>query len=251
MQLKNSYYYFVKAIPKETCERIIELGTEKMEKLSSEGKDLEAFTYGEQQKGAKPSAAPQGDLSKQQLKEKGVTDVYVRDSKATWLNEKWLYDLVYPYIAEANIKAGWNFQYDYSESFQFTVYEPGGFYSWHSDGGSDHFSVYQRYIYGVTPIQQLHEDRLPEKWVTDHNMVGKVRKISMTLNLTDPEEYDGGDLMFDFGSHSENEQFHTCSEAREQGSIIIFPSFVTHCVSPISRGKRYSLVLWTLGKPFQ
>jgi PKHD-type hydroxylase len=79
--------------------------------------------------------------------------------------------------------------------------------------------------------------------------VGKIRKISLTINLNTPGEYDGGDLKFDFGEHAD-ERFYTCEEIRPQGSVIVFPSFMPHCVTPVTRGTRYSLVLWCLGRPF-
>ena len=82
-------------------------------------------------------------------------------------------------------------------------------------------------------------------------MIGKVRKISMTLNLNEPGQYEGGNLLFDFGHHQEGEQYYECKEMRPQGSIIIFPSFLPHCVTPLTKGIRYSLVLWCLGRPFK
>jgi PKHD-type hydroxylase len=83
-------------------------------------------------------------------------------------------------------------------------------------------------------------------------MVGKIRKISMTLNLNEPGDYDGGNLKFDFGRHVEGvDPFYECEEIRPQGSVVVFPSFVDHCVTPITRGTRYSLVLWCLGDPFK
>jgi PKHD-type hydroxylase len=82
-------------------------------------------------------------------------------------------------------------------------------------------------------------------------MVGKVRKISMTCNLNVPGDYDGGNLKFDFGHHTDGSQYHECEEIRPQGSIVVFPSFVDHTVTPITRGTRYSMVLWCLGKPFR
>jgi PKHD-type hydroxylase len=81
-------------------------------------------------------------------------------------------------------------------------------------------------------------------------MVGKIRKLSMTVNLTDETTYEGGDLMLDFGPHSAKGHYKI-SEAREQGTIIIFPSFLYHCVSPVTSGTRYSLVMWSLGDPFK
>ena len=40
-------------------------------------------------------------------------------------------------------------------------------------------------------------------------------------------------------------------EIKDQGSMIIFPSFLDHCVTPITKGTRYSLVLWSVGDPFK
>ena len=72
---------------------------------------------------------------------------YVRDSDISWLNDKWLYDIFHPYVHHANREAGWNWKWDFSESFQFTVYhgrkENGGFYGWHADGSSDFLSMYK------------------------------------------------------------------------------------------------------------
>jgi len=48
-----------------------------------------------------------------------------------------------------------------------------------------------------------------------------------------------------------NEQVITCKEAGSRGSIIVFPSFYQHKISPITKGVRNSLVMWTLGKPFK
>lgn len=251
MQLKNMYYYFSSAIPPETCSRIIELGNNRIQKLQEEGTSVEAYTFGEMQKGAHPNAAPQGDMTREEIKQKGINDIYVRDSKATWLNDQWIYDLVWPYVHQANHNAGWNWEFDYAESFQFTIYEPGGFYSWHKDGGSDHPSAWNRYLYGITPEPLKSENRLPNGYTTDNNMVGKVRKISLTINLNAPGEYEGGNLMFDFGPNCEGERYHECKEIRPQGSIIVFPSFLDHCVTPIEKGTRYSLVLWVLGRPFR
>jgi PKHD-type hydroxylase len=95
------------------------------------------------------------------------------------------------------------------------------------------------------------DGKLPEKYTTDPLMIGKVRKLSLTLNLNSPGDYEGGNLKFDYGFHSDGEQFHECEEIRPQGSVIIFPSFLDHCVTPVTAGTRYSLVLWSLGQPFK
>ena len=65
-------------------------------------------------------------------------------------------------------------------------------------------------------------------------MIGKVRKLSMTLNLNTPGEYEGGNLKFDFGPHNNvKNQFHECVEIRPRGSVIVFPSYVYHQVKPV------------------
>ena len=58
-------------------------------------------------------------------------------------------------------------------------------------------------------------------------------------------------LNFDFGPHNAGTRYHECVEIRPQGSIIVFPSYTHHQVTPVTRGIRYSLVLWSLGKPFR
>ena len=95
---------------------------------------------------------------------------------------------------------------------------------------------------GMSPIQKI-------KILTTQV---KIRKLSVTCSLSDPNDYEGGDLEFDFKQNAENEnpQKRICSEIKEQGSIVIFPSFVWHRVKPVTKGTRNSLVIWNLGKPW-
>ena len=251
MQLTNNYYWFKSVIDPDTCQRIINLGKYKIEQQKQRGESVEGTTFGDGEKGQMTEATAQGEKTKSQLAKEGVDKAYIRDSEVTWFNDSWMYDLIHPWVEEANKSAGWNFQWDFSESFQFTVYRPGGFYGWHRDGMSDHIGAYKRYIYGVTPEQPKANGKLPHHYAVNPKMIGKVRKISLTLNLNAPGEYEGGDLKFDFGEHSETGQFHTCEEIRPQGSVIVFPSFMPHCVTPVTQGVRYSLVLWSLGEPFK
>jgi PKHD-type hydroxylase len=112
--------------------------------------------------------------------------------------------------------------------------------------------AYKRYIYGVTKAPLKPDGNIPSGFTTYNKFIGKVRKLSMTINLCDESEYEGGDLKFDFGLHkSKSDRFHVCEEIRPKGSIVIFPSFVQHCVTPITKGTRYSLVMWTLGEPWK
>ena len=89
----------------------------------------------------------------------------------------------------------------------------------------------------------------------DPTMV-RIRKLSMTCQLTDGSEYKGGELEFDFRNydpHMRDESKHRiqCKEILPKGSIIVFPSFVWHRVKPVTSGTRYSLVVWHLGGPFR
>lgn len=253
MQLKNSYYYFKSALTPEQCQKIIELGESKMQDEIAKGNSVEAGTYGDEQKSAKPADAIPLNETPKSLMDVPIENTYVRDSQVSWLSEPWLYDLITPYIKTANQQAGWWWDYDYHEMMQFTKYNsPGGFYGWHKDGDSDKFGAYKRYLHGITETPLTKSGHPPFGYTENENMVGKVRKISMTINLNAPGDYEGGNLKFDFGMHSNRDsRFHECEEIRPQGSIIVFPSFIDHCVTPVTKGTRYSLVLWTVGAPWK
>tara|TARA_B100001094_G_scaffold304126_1_gene332800 strand:- start:7201 stop:7956 length:756 start_codon:yes stop_codon:yes gene_type:complete len=251
MQLQHSYYWFKEALDPDTCNKIITLGTNQLNLDNSKGINTNANTFGDSHKEAMPDAVSQGELSRAEIKDSNKQH-YIRDSKVSWLSDSWLYDLIYPFINEANAKSGWNFDWDCSEDFQFTVYDHDGFYGWHTDGVSDHSGVYKRYIKGITPTPLKPDGRVPNGYCDRNDIVGKVRKLSMTINLNKPGDYEGGNLKFDFGHHTEDGvRFYECEEIRPQGSIIIFPSFIPHCVTPVTKGTRYSLVLWSLGYPFR
>ena len=247
MHIENIYYYFSGIIPKETCQKILQLGINKIEKEKTLGIDTSATTFGNHHKQDKLNSIPLTDKSFEELKTD--SEIYVRDSEVTWFNEDWIYKLLRPYLDQANEAAGWKYDYDISEEIQFTKYGLNQFYGWHSDGSSDHIGKYKRFIPGISPERK---NGTPDHGYTDNvNMIGKVRKLSMTVNLSEPGSYEGGNLKFDFGPHSSNKRFYECTEIRPQGSIIVFPSYVHHQVTPVTKGTRYSLVMWTLGKPFR
>ena len=104
-------------------------------------------------------------------------------------------------------------------------------------------------MHGVTKNNE--DGSMPQEYTHNSNWVGKIRKLSMTINLNTAEVYDGGTLKFDFGPHAERDRYFECTEARKQGSIIIFPSYTYHQITPITKGIRKSLVLWVLGRPFK
>ena len=85
----------------------------------------------------------------------------------------------------------------------------------------------------------------------DPNFNKKIRKLSLTCNLSDPKDYSGGELQFQFRNSSDPTKIDTCSGLLPRGSIIVFPSHVWHRVTTVTKGTRYSLVMWSLGYPFK
>ena len=157
-----------------------------------------------------------------------------RNSDLVWLNDAWIYKELHPYVHEANRNAGWNFDWERSESCQFTKYKHNQYYDWHCDSW----------------------DKAYDKKDPNNPEHGRIRKLSMTCQLTDGSEYTGGELEFDFRNYDphmrdESQHLKKTKEILPKGSIIVFPSFVWHRVKPVTAGTRYSLVVWHLGKPFK
>ena len=249
MDTKIDYWVWNDLISKENCQKIINRGLEQLDLLKKENpKLIQATTFGDNHKSDTRKLSQQ-DLTKEQLAEKNIdeNDVYVRDSNISWLNDQWIYDLIFPWIRLANKRAGWNYNFDWAEPAQFTIYNKNQFYGWHSDGQNDIHSVKRRKIPGV--YDETHCDKslfTPEK-----NLVGKVRKLSMTLMLSDPKDYEGGNLKFDFGVHQKDRFREISGDQTTQGSMVVFPSHKYHCVTPVTSGTRYSLVIWFNGRPMK
>jgi len=209
MNLTNYYWYFQSAVPSRICDEIVRYSKSIQDQLATTG------GYGDPKK-----------LNQKQIKDLKKT----RNSDIVWLNERWIYKEVQPYVHEANASAGWNFQWDFSESMQFTQYKKGQYYDWHCDGWDKPY-----------PKQQGDPSS------------GKIRKLSVTLTLSDPKEYKGGELEFDFRNLDPDKKRNVrkCKEILPKGSLVVFPGFVWHRVCPVKKGTRHSLVMWNLGYPFQ
>jgi hypothetical protein len=267
MILPYSYWYFKSALSEEICDKILEVGITRMQdNIDKFGEKSIAATTGDfKQKDSPLRISTEKQLSIENmtatgLKRKGLTieDVYLRDSSVVFLKDNWLFNLIWPYIHEANKSAGWNFQWDFTEELQFTKYSPGQFYGWHADAGPSTYQEYDPKIHeqltdaNGKPMFDHEGNPLPSESFRTMNteMVGKIRKLSVTVSLSDPSTYKGGNLRFDFGPHSDGKRYHLCEEIRPRGSIIVFPSHVYHQVTPVTQGTRYSLVAWNLGNPF-
>jgi PKHD-type hydroxylase len=208
MNLINYYYYFTKALTPKFCNDVIQYGKQQQEQL------------------AKTGGFEKQNLSKEEIKNLKKK----RNSNIAWLNDQWIYKEIQPYIHEANKLAGWNFDWDFSESCQFTKYKINQYYGWHCDSWE-------------APYDNPNE-------IQKH---GKIRKLSVTCSLSDPSEYKGGELEFNFNNPEKlkKQNIRQCKEILPQGSICVFPSFVWHRVKPVKKGTRYSLVLWNLGYPYK
>lgn len=261
MNLLYYYWYFPGALPAEFCDKILELGiTTLHERKEKYGEKSVAATVGGWRERSEDKVIPLNELDIDQMNEKGVNpdQVYVRDSETVFFGFPELYDAIWPFIKEANKRAGWNFDWDYTEDFQFTKYGPGQFYGWHTDSSEKPYGLFDPKIHPYhknkdgTPYLDQYGEMVPDDHhlTTNPNFIGKIRKLSCTISLNDPSEYDGGNLKFDLGPHR-TDRYYECTEIRKRGSIIVFPSHLYHQVTPVTRGTRYSLVCWNLGNPFR
>ena len=139
--------------------------------------------------------------------------VGARKSDIVWIKEQWVYDLISPYMFTANEQAGWKYNITAAQDCQVTRYTKDGFYNWHIDGMGSHSEL---------------------------DGEGTTRKLSMSVILN--SDYEGGDL--------EMRDLENKIPRLEEGSIIVFPSFVEHRVTPVTEGIRYSLVIWFVGPPY-
>lgn len=117
------------------------------------------------------------------------------------------------YIDTANQSAGWGYSLSIQEPTQIGRYKSAdeGHYDWHMDS------------------------HVPKD--------GIQRKLSVSILLSDPSEFEGGELQF---KGIEDRKILT-----KQGSIVVFPSFIEHKVTPVTKGVRYSAVTWASGPSFR
>ena len=142
-------------------------------------------------------------------------DKSYRRGKVAWLEEEGISNILNAYVERANKDANWNFILDNKERIQFATYGKQDFYDYHRDCGI------------VAPFY---------------------RKLSITVQLSNPNEYEGGD--FKMKHLWGNKDLPMDPETKNRGTIIVFPSMIPHTVAPVTKGKRYSLVQWYSGPDF-
>ena len=139
-----------------------------------------------------------------------------RQSKVGWISlnpdTNWFYDKM-AWIARQLNSMFYRFDLSgFVEDMQFTIYDgEGDHYEWHIDAGPKN----------NTP-----------------------RKFSLVLQLTDPDQYDGGELQLQTAKDP-------ISVRRERGLVAAFPSYALHRVTPVTRGIRKTIVVWVSGPPFR
>jgi len=142
-------------------------------------------------------------------------DRELRRSQVSWLSNaqdtQWVFERLAQVAAQINAK---HFRFDlfgFGEALQLTNYDQSesAMYGWHQDYGS-----------------------------------GVSRKLSMSLQLTDPAEYEGGNLQILTSGHPQ-------TISKQRGLIAVFPSYILHQVTPVTQGSRQSLVAWVSGEAFK
>tara|TARA_R100001594_G_scaffold141686_1_gene187920 strand:- start:429 stop:1100 length:672 start_codon:yes stop_codon:yes gene_type:complete len=223
MNLKNAYWYFTSRLGDRFCDEVIQYALSKKETIGITGGVSK--TVKKRSSKIKDHKDVAKNLNKKDLKNLKKQ----RDSNIVWLNDKWIYDQIIPFFHLANKNAGWNFDINYFESIQFTKYKPGQFYEWHQD-----------------PMPVPYND--PQ----NVNFHGKIRKISGIVQLSNPKDYKGGQLEIQPRMHEDPRHvLQTTKHFGPRGSVIIFPSHLWHRVKPVTKGTRYSLVIWSIGYPFK
>lgn len=139
----------------------------------------------------------------------------IRNSQISWITPNEETAWIYQKLTDATVFLNNNYfkfdLYGFNESLQFTKYiAPSGFYGAHIDKA-----------YGKP-----------------------IRKLSIVIQLSDGDDYEGGDLNI---KTQDKEKLM----GKSIGKMIAFPSYVLHEVKPVTKGTRYSLVAWISGKPFK
>ena len=133
-------------------------------------------------------------------------------------------EIAWHFLKEAN-KQMFNYDLTYFQPIQFAEYKNGGFYDWH--------------------IDTHHQDK-----------PNKTRKLSLSLMLTDPDVFEGGEFQFFNGNRPYVEQGDPTGEQlkkdlKAQGTIVVFDARDYHRVTPVNRGTRHSVVCWATGANFK
>jgi len=158
------------------------------------------------------------NIDTEQKEDTWTVDSSIRKTDVGWIDTSqpkfnWIYDRIVEYLESTN-DAVWG--YDLAEPYliqglQLGKYKKDSFYGWHTDSWAGKSSL---------------------------------RRLSITVQLTTPDEYKGGKFEIFRG---EKKDYEEDPNMEKQGSLILFPSYIWHKVTPVTKGVRFSLVGWCLG----
>lgn len=156
----------------------------------------------------------------------------LRDSTVSWLGItdefRGVHEAVTALVTETN-DAHWNWDITGPEGMQYTFYGPGQHYDWHTDSRA-------------LPYEE------GSRWA------GTIRKISVSVHLSDPADYEGGALLIEDPTARPDKperRIKNLESAKPRGTAVVFASHLHHRVQPVTRGARRSLVAWHVGPPFR
>jgi len=186
----------------------------KLDKMQSFAFNKKAFTPQECAKIITSASFIKSDEAKVIVAGGAKHDVKRRSTEITWLQStdndmSWVFERLTDLIQDLNEKYFRFKLFGFIEGVQFTRYRVGDFYEPHVD------TLYNR----------------------------PTRKLSITVQLTEPSKYTGGELKLHYSTV-------LTPTPKEQGTLIVFPSFVLHEVTPVTKGERISLVSWITGPDF-
>lgn len=153
-------------------------------------------------------------MSEGKIGQQTLLDKKIRQSKIQFIDEKenrWIYDkleMAYRIVNDSKYKFDLS---GFESQLQLTEYNENDYYHWHTDSGKG---------------------------------VSSLRKLSISVQLSDPTEYEGGELQFLNANEYTN-------APKEKGTAILFPSYTAHRVLPITYGCRRSIVAWVIGPPYR
>jgi len=145
-----------------------------------------------------------GDSAKQTARDSDVAFIYPNPVT------QWIFERLTAIVNDLNDKY---FCFDlegFTQGLQLTSYQPGQHYRWHTDHGPRHYN----------------------------------RKLSLTLQLSEPTDYEGGELQL-------RDSDKPMVMDKQRGLLVAFPAYLMHRVTPVTSGRRRSLVAWVTGEPFK
>ena len=144
-----------------------------------------------------------------------MVDQSFRKSQIQWITTPFYTNLIFQIFQQTN--SLWEFNITHVEPLQLSKYvAPDGHYDFHYDGNG----------------------------YTRENIDDSVRKLSMSCLLNDTNDFDGGVLQLNCSGGIDDIKM-------SKGDIVVFPSYLMHRVTPVTRGERYSLVAWAQGEQFK